>query len=199
MDMLRWRKDFRLILTNTTSVNVSYLYHCLWVVCGHFRLHVQQLAFPYAPSLVPCQLPRLQVWSQLSGWVPCTLGPPALRLCLEALCQPVGGGAPGCLCGTLAKPPATCHLFSTLHCLQTGRTSFCFYHWQPPLTLNKSFRLAVQVLENVPSQTHYCPLGCFPSRQSKRKIFSNKRLRPPPISKVPLEECRPRITQYFTL
>lgn len=141
------------------------------MLCGHFRLPVQQLAFSLCTlSLVPCQLPRTPSLIPAQWLGPCTPAPPALRLCLEVLCQPVGG-APGCLCGTLAKPPATCHLFS-VHCtacklVEHPSVSTTDSH---PSPWNRfSFQAGSTSLENVPSQTHYCPLGLSSPSETEQK------------------------------
>ena len=157
------------------------------------------LPFPYAPSfLFPSFLPAsslgVQVWSPAQWLGPCTPGLPALRLCLETLCQPVGDTwVPlrdlGC---------ATCYLSPPLSTLLANWQNILLFL---PLTATHpspwnrfGFQAGSTNPENVPNQTDYCPLALSCPSERKRKSFSNKRLRPLPSPKYPWKECKLGIT-----
>ena len=129
------------------------------------------LPFPYAPSLLsPASSLGLQVWSQLSGWVPAYQHHLHLGSVLKCSASLLGG-APGCLCGTLAKPPATCHLFS-VHCTAcklVEHPSVSTTDSHPSPWKRFSFQAGSTSLENVPSQTHYCPLGLSSPSETEQK------------------------------
>lgn len=159
---------------------------------GHFRLRLQLLVFTLCTlflvsQLSPCLLPRT------SSLTPSSVAEPlAHQDCLHLgpvlKCSASLWGAPGNPCGTLAVPPTTCHSLSA-HCTAcklAEHLSVSTSDSHPSPWNRFSFQIGSTNLENVPSQTHYCPLGLSShSEREQRESFSNKRLRPLPSPKYP--------------